>query len=808
MKFPKKLSKERISLLSPEDKKIYEYEHSVLSAQPLSENLLNEVNVDTDIDSDNLDESYLHTFFTELIEDNDLKNELSKDEYKELKDNVLLYINENINKFPNLSTLNEVSSDYWLSNIKLGWLGKLSAGLLTGLVGIVAWLFMKGKDKLAMIQLKKYMNKLVELTDSGVNKKRPWYSFLMPTKKGRQNTGDYDKACFRTIQETAERNLACLYTQCIFSLGYFSPNRTSFNDITSNFTPEEGSGLSKFIDICNKVNSDATAPYLNGLDVKLLPFKPNTDYFNNIDCPAIPTNYSMLMADIDYPTKAKQNPNGSLFMKPSVEILQAKGEDLGQVYFSDNTNITSIVNMTNTANENYNIFNTNFILNKLFEVEQQLQESDLDPTNGFGVEINQETEKRHETTVNYFQGNLVDAIDNYVRSSITSVVKLLRAISGDQSDRQDMKELIKTITTLNNAAEGNISEFMKKHDAVLHDIQNLENKNKERQLTSKNQVISYINVLQTIILNNRNEFYKVLGIQDIKKQAEFENKLLKIVFSKNTSIDDLDDCINNYSKISSFNDLINKLNNLNNPDISKILNNLRNKRIPDDFNESYNLLYNHILNEDDDNNDKILSILKNDVDNIYNSVKNKLTEHFSVLVENNPENWYIIKNSRDRMKNLKEAANKEITAKIELICRTASGEHSSLGDKFKAALSKHPVRAEALKNIWARYYDDLEDKIESRIRSITGDNGNSNILTTIKNFLRVTYPNLIATLLYYKQIYYLIKIYTEKYPISSKSAQTISDEITENNLIKIKTFLNSIVGKYQDRKNQAKQTNT
>ena len=30
MKFPKKLSKERLSLLSPEDRKIYEYEHSGL----------------------------------------------------------------------------------------------------------------------------------------------------------------------------------------------------------------------------------------------------------------------------------------------------------------------------------------------------------------------------------------------------------------------------------------------------------------------------------------------------------------------------------------------------------------------------------------------------------------------------------------------------------------------------------------------------------------------------------------------------------------------------------------------------------
>ena len=74
----------------------------------------------------------------------------------------------------------------------------------------------------------------------------------------------------------------------------------------------------------------------------------------------------------------------------------------------------------------------------------------------------------------------------------------------------------------------------------------------------------------------------------------------------------------------------------------------------------------------------------------------------------------------------------------------------TLGDKFKAALSKHPVRAASLQNIWARYADDLDDRIESRIRSITGDNGNSNILDTNKDFLIKTYPNLIALMLYYK----------------------------------------------------------
>jgi len=47
----------------------------------------------------------------------------------------------------------------------MSWFGKLAAGLLTGLLGLIAWLIMKGKDRLAMKKLKQYMNKLVELID-------------------------------------------------------------------------------------------------------------------------------------------------------------------------------------------------------------------------------------------------------------------------------------------------------------------------------------------------------------------------------------------------------------------------------------------------------------------------------------------------------------------------------------------------------------------------------------------------------------------------------------------------------------------
>jgi len=76
-------------------------------------------------------------------------------------------------------------------------------------------------------------------------------------------------------------------------------------------------------------------------------------------------------------------------------------------------------------------------------------------------------------------------------------------------------------------------------------------------------------------------------------------------------------------------------------------------------------------------------------------------------ISSDPSTWNIITTSKTRMDKLKEAADKEITAKIELICRIAADGKSDLGDKFKSALSKHPIRAESLKRIWAMYSGDI-----------------------------------------------------------------------------------------------------
>lgn len=261
MKFPKKLSKERLSLLSKEDLDIYKYEHSGLCPRPIYENNDEEIQEDDFTPYDIKDEAIkseeynqgekeeLQSILDELLLeseldglfDKELIEELGIDEYNNIKKGIFEYIQND----PDLKSLNEAEghSGDWF--IDCSWIVKLSAGLLTGLLGIVAWLIMKGKDRLAMMKLKQYMNKLVELTDQGVQKRKPWYSFLFSGKK-KKNTGEYNRACFRTIQETAERNMACLYSRCIHDLGFISPNTTSFDQLANYSKPQPGSGLDKF----------------------------------------------------------------------------------------------------------------------------------------------------------------------------------------------------------------------------------------------------------------------------------------------------------------------------------------------------------------------------------------------------------------------------------------------------------------------------------------------------------------------------------------------------------------------------------
>ena len=855
MKFPRKLSKERLSLLSPEDRKIYEYEHSGLcpemkqlqeskkkkriyndegnivpnicpkcggtvvvkiKGEPVyvcsncdayygtmpfnlkeSEDVID--NSDDEITYEDIqdiklsneyseeekrqikqmmDEMLFESQFDELF-DKELIAEVGLDEYNNIKKNIFEYIMND----PDLHTLNEAeghAADWWMD---CSWILKLSAGLLTGLLGIIAWLFMKGKDRLAMMKLKQYMNKLVELTDSGVNKKRPWYSFLLPGRKNKQNTGDYNKACFRTIQETAERNMACLYTQCIHRLGFLSPSLTNFNSITSGDEPADDSGLGKFFDIVNGVSKDGEDAYINEGTKKLLPIKVNEKRFNKslLKLPSLPTNYAMLMSNIDYPTKANENPNGSLFMKPTKEIIQDKASDIGLKYFNKHVKLDDIVKYETLKNESY-MLSLNRVLS-LFEVENEegLDKTkrvslsgpltgDLDPTSVLGSELDQETKKRVENEASAFNGNLIDAIDNYVRSSISIVTTLMKSICGNNGTKE-MSNFAQKVSDMNNASEANMDKYMKKEDAVLKQIMDNEYQkdlNGWREFSETARRSSNI-----LSWTSSDQFIQKLGITDKKKLKEFKGRVTEKIQNTDSRNKDLDLVIAKYTSYSKYDEL------------KKIAASLKLSESVSVFtyNDKYSYVYNSLFeNEQIKNSDEIIKQLEDGNEQTYKFVKDNLTREITGIITSygNPEEWYIIKKARERMKYSKEKADKEITEKIGLICRTSQSASSTLGDKFKAALSKHPVRAASLQNIWARYADDLDDRIESRIRSITGDNGNSCMYKSIQEFLTVQYPNLLAVMLYYKQIFYLIKLYTDKYPITKESSDELKKQQEEH----------------------------
>ena len=878
MKFPRKLSKERLSLLSPEDRKIYEYEHSGLcpemkqlqeskkkkriyndegnivpnicpkcggkvvlkiQGEPVyvcsncdayygtmpfnlkeSEDVIDtsddEITYEDiqDIKLSNeyseeekrqikqmMDEMLFESQFDELF-DKELIAEVGLDEYNNIKKNIFEYIMND----PDLHTLNEAeghAADWWMD---CSWILKLSAGLLTGLLGIIAWLFMKGKDRLAMMKLKQYMNKLVELTDSGVNKKRPWYSFLLPGRKNKQNTGDYNKACFRTIQETAERNMACLYTQCIHRLGFLSPSLTNFNSITSGDEPADDSGLGQFFDIVNGVSTEGEEAYINEGTKKLLPIKVNEKRFNKslLMLPSLPTNYAMLMSNIDYPTKANENPNGSLFMKPTKEIIQDKASDIGLKYFNkEHVKLDDIVKYETLKNESY-MLSLNRVLS-LFEVENEegLDKTkrvslsgpltgDLDPTSVLGSELDQETKKRVENEASAFNGNLIDAIDNYVRSSISIVTTLMKSICGNNGTTE-MSKFAQKVSDMNNASEGNMDKYMKKEDAVLKQIMDNEYQkdlNGWREFSETARRSSKI-----LSWTSSDKFIQKLGITDKKKLKEFKDRVTSKIQDTDSRNKDLDLIIAKYTPYSKYDELQKVAYSLNLKDESVSV---------FTYNDKYSYAYNSLFeNEQIKNSDEIIKQLEDGNEQTYKFVKDNLTREITGIITSygNPEEWYIIKNARERMKKLKEAADKEITEKIGLICRTSQSASSTLGDKFKAALSKHPVRAASLQNIWARYADDLDDRIESRIRSITGDNGNSCMYKSIQEFLTVQYPNLLAVMLYYKQIFYLIKLYTDKYPITKESSDELKKQQEEQETLYTYAQLLNILNNSKNNQN-------
>ena len=133
---------------------------------------------------------------------------------------------------------------FWMND--MGWLGKLAGGLLTGVVGMMVAAIMAGKDKMAMKQLETYMNKMVEMVDNGVHKKKSLLGKIMGSLgfgDRDEYDGDQSKACFRTIQENYLKEIACNGMVLMKNMGFLSDNcSTAISEVETNRFGKAGLG--------------------------------------------------------------------------------------------------------------------------------------------------------------------------------------------------------------------------------------------------------------------------------------------------------------------------------------------------------------------------------------------------------------------------------------------------------------------------------------------------------------------------------------------------------------------------------------
>lgn len=562
-------------------------------------------------------------------------------------------------------------------------------------------------------------------------------------------------------------------------------------DNTNNIEQEE--------EVINKQEEISEKKTMLIRDSSPLQFKISSTGYQNLMLPNFSTNYIMFMMDIDYPDKAKENPNGSLFMKPSKQILEDADADIGLKCFGGELDWSNIYNFkTREVDESYdyikylnNVYSNNTAFNSLFELLGGIGTDDLN-NHVLGSNINQHTAdrekmRRHEA----FKGSPIDAIDMYITESIVVVENLARAIAGDNV--KDLHTLGKVISNLNTATDRNIVEYLEKNNEVLKQLSDntwQKSAKEQKAVAVIFQKITRIQMFQKDDKSNWSEYAKTPGGKSFndwlvscmkegnedKWEAQVNQQLLKLkvnfgkglkVFKDNNILSDID-----FDTITEI--------KFSDP-------------VSGSVSDSVKYNYNKSLTEDvDEEAGRALESF--DFDGIYNSVRSTVRDVMLGICINDYTKWQITTNAKTRMEKLKEAADKEIQAKIELICRTASNGQSSLGDKFKAAISKHPMRAEGLKNIWARYSDDLTDRIETRLRSIGGQNGDTSIFTTIKQFLLSTYPNLIALMFTWKCVLMLCRRYYNKYPIPE-----ISGEQLEANTEKVmEQYRNTILRFYTD----------
>lgn len=158
--------------------------------------------------------------------------------------------------------------------------------------------------------------------------------------------------------------------------------------------------------------------------------------------------------------------------------------------------------------------------------------------------------------------------------------------------------------------------------------------------------------------------------------------------------------------------------------------------------------YAHSLNEElGDDSDIIF-----DADAMYSEFQRLFRQKMNQILSAKPEDWDVVKTAKKQMEVLRDGATKEIETSIQHVCRLASSDQLGVSSKIQGFLSKHPLRAAKLTNLWKRHETDLNFRIEQRIKQISELDGKGP-LRMAKEFYKNTLPNLLAMMIVYKTLY-------------------------------------------------------
>ena len=336
----------------------------------------------------------------------------------------------------------------------------------------------------------------------------------------------------------------------------------------------------------------------------------------------------------------------------------------------------------------------------------------------------------------YAGADVIGAIDWYLKNIGQSINVVLGRITNAKSG----VNIVKDINTFATKTDKEVHTYLQANDEIIR---------KTRENTEQ------------IIKAERDSAFKDL------KQAALSKLTMLSLSGQISSDSEKNELAELYQKVYNFKskdqEKLAKIANLTSAALT--IENV--KKIVTGKNESINISSVNQLNEEEDNfvGDTV-ELKKPDVD--FDAYYRKIYEHFSnIMVDlfpaRAPEDLPGIKAAKEQMNKLKEGATKEITTKIEQVCRVANSgssnfaSNSDMGTKIASFISKHPMKAATLTNLWNRHEVDLDTRIEMRIEQMTNYGDTTHIMGWAANVCQTVVPEVIARMLTYRYALQLLK---------------------------------------------------